>query len=122
MLENAVRFSKAVGTPLRLVSLVALDPAFGALRGDDEAARQVLETAKNSLPEGFPVTAVEGPTVEEAVRKLDWHDGDLIMAGSSRLSAPKRLFLGSTAAKMLRVREVPMMVVPRDQLGAHDVP
>jgi nucleotide-binding universal stress UspA family protein len=132
LLETAVRFSEAVGTPLRLVSLVALDPVFGALRGDDEAvreralahARRVLETAKNSLPEGFPVTAtaVEGPTVEEAVRKLDWHDGDLIMVGSSRLSAPKRLFLGSTAAKMLRVLEVPMMVVPRDQLGAHDVP
>jgi nucleotide-binding universal stress UspA family protein len=65
LLEKAVRFSKAAGTPLRLVSLVALDPVFGALRGDDEAvreralahARQVLETAKNSLPEGFPVTA-----------------------------------------------------------------
>jgi nucleotide-binding universal stress UspA family protein len=132
LLEKAVRFSNAAGTPLRLVSLVALDPAFGALRGDDEAvreralvhARQVLETAKNSLPEGFPVTAtaVEGPTVEEAVRKLEWHDGDLIMVGSSRLSAPKRLFLGSTAAKMLRVLEVPMMVVPRDQLGAADLP
>jgi nucleotide-binding universal stress UspA family protein len=132
LLEKAVRFSKAAGTPLRLVSLVALDPVFGALRGDDEAvreralahARQVLETAKNSLPEGFPVTAtaVDGPTVEEAVRKLDWHDGDLIMVGSSRLSAPKRLFLGSTAAKMLRVLDVPMMVVPRDQLGAADLP
>ena len=132
LLEKAVRFSNAAGTPLRLVSLVALDPVFGALRGDDEAvreralvhARQVLETAKNSLPEGFPVaaTAVEGPTVEEAVRKLQWHDGDLIMVGSSRLSAPKRLFLGSTAAKMLRVLEVPMMVVPRDQLGAADLP
>ena len=132
LLEKAVRFSKAAGTPLRLVSLVALDPVFGALRGDDEAvreralahARQVLETAKNSLPEGFPVTAtaVDGPTVEEAVRKLEWHDGDLIMVGSSRLSAPKRLFLGSTAAKMLRVLDVPMMVVPRDQLGAADLP
>ena len=132
LLEKAVRFSKAAGTPLRLVSLVALDPAFGALRGDDEAvrehalghAREVLETAKTSLPKGFPVTAtaVEGPTVEEAVRKLEWHDGDLIMVGSSRLSAPKRLFLGSTAAKMLRVLDVPMMVVPRDQLGAQDLP
>jgi len=132
LLEKAVRFSRAAGTPLRLVSLVALDPVFGALRGDDEAvrevalthARQVLDAAKNSLPEDFPVTAtaVDGPTVEEAVRKLQWHDGDLIMVGSSRLSAPKRLFLGSTAAKMLRVLDVPMMVVPRDQLGAHDVP
>jgi nucleotide-binding universal stress UspA family protein len=132
LLEKAVRFSKAAGTPLRLVSLVALDPVFGALRGDEEAVRQralehafqVLETAKSSLPKGFPVTgsAVDGPTVEDAVRKLEWHDGDLIMVGSSRLSAPKRLFLGSTAAKMLRVLDVPMMVVPRDQLGAQDLP
>jgi nucleotide-binding universal stress UspA family protein len=132
LVQTAVRFSKAAGTPLRLVSLVALDPVFGALRGDDEAvreralqhARRVLESAKTSLPEGFPVTAtaVEGSTVEEAVGKLEWHDGDLIMVGSSRLSAPRRLFLGSTAAKMLRVLEVPMMVVPRDQLGVHDLP
>jgi nucleotide-binding universal stress UspA family protein len=132
LLEKAVRFSKAAGTPLRLVSLVALDPAFGSLRADDEAVReralahaqQVLETAKSSLPEGFSVTAtaVEGPTVEDAVRKLEWHDGDLIMVGSSRLSAPRRLFLGSTAAKMLRVLDVPMMVVPRDELGVHDLP
>ncbi|HEY6645831.1 MAG TPA: universal stress protein [Mycobacterium sp.] len=132
LLEKAVRFSKAAGTPLRLVSLVALDPIFGKLRGDEEAVReralahaqQVLDTAKSSLPEDFPVTAtaVDGSTVEEAVRKLEWHDGDLIMVGSSRLSAPKRLFLGSTAAKMLRVLDVPMMVVPRDELGAQDLP
>ena len=132
LLDYAVRFSRAAGTPLRLVSLIALDPMFGTLRGDDDAvreramahARQTLETAKSDLPEGFPVTStiVDGPTVEEAVSKLDWHDGDLIMVGSSRLGAPRRLFLGSTAAKMLRVLDVPMMVVPRDQLGAADLP
>jgi nucleotide-binding universal stress UspA family protein len=132
LLEKAVRFSKAAGTPLRLVSLVALDPMFGSLRGDDEAVRerttthaqQVLDAAKSSLPAGFPVTAttVEGRTVEEAVNKLEWHDGDMIMVGSSRLSAPKRLFLGSTAAKMLRVLDVPMMIVPRDELGTDDLP
>jgi len=132
LLDYAVRFSRAAGTPLRLVSLIALDPMFGALRGDDDAVRarasahaqQTLETAKSNLPDGFPVTStiVDGPTVEEAVSKLEWHDGDLIMVGSSRLSAPKRLFLGSTSAKMLRVLEVPMMVVPRDQLGKADLP
>jgi nucleotide-binding universal stress UspA family protein len=132
LLDYAVRFSRAAGTPLRLVSLIALDPMVGALRGDDDAVReralahaeQTLETAKSNLPDGFPVTStiVDGPTVEEAVSKLEWHDGDLIMVGSSRLSAPRRLFLGSTAAKMLRVLEVPMMVVPRDQLGADDLP
>ena len=132
LLDYAVRFSRAAGTPLRLVSLIALDPMVGALRGDEDAVReralahaqQTLETAKSNLPDGFPVTStiVDGPTVEEAVSKLEWHDGDLIMVGSSRLSAPKRLFLGSTSAKMLRVLEVPMMVVPRDQLGAEDLP
>jgi nucleotide-binding universal stress UspA family protein len=132
LLDTAVRFSRAADTPLRLVSLVALDPIFGSLRGDDDAVRerarahaqQTLETAKSNLPEGFPVTStiVEGSTVEEAVSKLEWHDGDLIMVGSSRLSAPRRLFLGSTAAKMLRVLEVPMMVVPRDQLSTQDLP
>jgi nucleotide-binding universal stress UspA family protein len=132
LLRTAVRFSKAAGTPLRLASLVALDPTFGSLRADAEAVREralahaqhTVETAKEALPEAIPVTStiVDGPTVEDAVSKLNWRDGDLIMVGSSRLSAPKRLFLGSTAAKMLRVLDVPMMVVPRDQLGAADLP
>ncbi len=132
LLRSAVRFSKAAGTPLRLVSLVALDPTFGYLRGDVDAvrdralahARQTVETAKEALPEAVPVTStiVDGATVEDAVSKLDWRDGDLIMVGSSRLSAPRRLFLGSTAAKMLRVLDVPMMVVPRDQLDGDALP
>lgn len=132
LLETAVSFSRAAGTPLRLVSLVSLDPMFGTLRGDDDAVRgralahaeHTLEAAKSQLPEDFPVasTIVDGRTVEEAVSKLQWRDGDVIMVGSSRLSAPKRLFLGSTAAKMLRVLEVPMVVVPRDQFDAADLP
>lgn len=132
LLDNAVRFSAAAGTPLRLVSLVALDPAFGTLRGDADAvrsralkhARHTVETAKGALPEKIPVDSAiaEGVTVEEAVSKLGWRDGDLIMVGSSRLSAPRRLFLGSTAAKMLRVLDIPMVVVPRDQLSADDLP
>ncbi|MDO9399048.1 MAG: universal stress protein, partial [Herbiconiux sp.] len=32
----------------------------------------------------------------------------------SRLAQPKHLFLGSTAAKMLRELPVPLVVVPRD--------
>ena len=126
LLQTAVRASEAAGTPLRLVSLVALDPTFGALRGDDEATRErarahaedTLTAAKEALPEGFPVTStiVDGPTVEAAVNKLEWHDGDLIMVGSSRLGAPRRLFLGSTAAKMLRVLQVPMVVVPKEEM------
>ncbi len=123
LLNVAVRACKAADVPLRLVSLVALDPMFGSLRGDADAlreramdhARGALEEAQRSLPEGFSVTATvaEGASVEDAVSRLPWHDGDVIMVGSSRLAAPRRLFLGSTAAKMLRVLDVPMIVVPR---------
>jgi nucleotide-binding universal stress UspA family protein len=131
LLDTAVRGSAAAGTPLRLVSLVALDPGLGSR--DDQAevhrlalahARAMLEAAKRKLPEGFPVTAAlaDGDSVEDAVSKLTWHDGDLIMVGSSRLSVPRRLFLGSTAAKMLRVLDVPMVVVPREQLSEEDLP
>lgn len=125
LLDSAVRVSRTSGAPLRLVSLVALDPTFGSLRSDDDAVREqalrhvreAVEKAKTALPEGFPVTStiVNGPTVEAAVKQLEWHDGDVIMVGSSRLSAPRRIFLGSTAAKMLRVLDVPMVVVPRDE-------
>lgn len=123
LLDVAVRACKAADVPLRLVSLVALDPMFGSLRGDADAQRdralehagQALEDARDSLPEGFTVTATvaDGASVEDAVSRLPWHDGDVIMVGSSRLAAPRRLFLGSTAAKMLRVLDVPMIVVPR---------
>jgi nucleotide-binding universal stress UspA family protein len=132
LLHTAVQFCATSGAPLRLVSLVALDPVMGSLRGDNDAlrenalahARSILEAAKNELPEGVAVSAtvVDGATVEEAVAQLQWHDGDIIMVGSSRLSAPRRLFLGNTAAKMLRVLDVPMVVVPRDQLGDEDLP
>lgn len=124
LLRTAVRASLATGIPLRLVSLVALDPIYGGVFGDDAAlrgraishARKTLQVAKDALPEGFPVTATvtDGDTVEAAINKLDWHDGDLIMVGSSRLGTPRRLFLGSTASKMLRVLKVPMVVVPRE--------
>lgn len=126
LLATAVRASRAADIPLRLVSLVALDPTFGSLRGDEEAVRahalahaeRTLEAARNELPADFPVTStiVTGPSVEAAVEQLGWDDGDIIMVGSSRLSAPRRIFLGSTAAKMLRVLDVPMVVVPRDEL------
>jgi nucleotide-binding universal stress UspA family protein len=61
LLSTAVRASAAAGTPLRLVSLVALDPTFGSLRGDDDAVRQraldharrTLETAKSAFQKAF---------------------------------------------------------------------
>jgi nucleotide-binding universal stress UspA family protein len=118
LLDTAVRASKATGAPLRLVSLVALDKhGEQGVAAAREHAYATLESVKAALPEGSEVTAVvaDGATVEEAVEGLDWEDGDLLMLGSSRLAPPRRLFIGSTAARILRVLEVPMVVTPGEE-------
>lgn len=121
LLDTAFRFCRDTGTPLRLVSLVAVDDA-DDLEQAQRHAQNALDQAKAFLPEGIPVSSrvATGPTVEDAVNKLGWHDGDVIMVGSSRLAQPRRLFLGSTAAKMLRALQVPMIVVPKDEGADND--
>ena len=123
LLEAAVALSAATGATLRLVSLVAFDVPRGfdvqairlvsAAHGDDVLARAEMELPKGVRAE---LERAPGDTVEEAVARLAWRPGELILVGSSRLAQPKRLFLGSTAAKMLDIIPVPMIVVPRTRL------
>jgi nucleotide-binding universal stress UspA family protein len=118
LLDTAVRASSATGAPLRLLSLVALDKhGEQGVAAAREHAYAALESAKAALPEGSDVTAVvaDGATVEAAVEGLDWEEGDLLMLGSSRLAPPRRLFIGSTAARILRVLEVPIVVIPGEE-------
>jgi nucleotide-binding universal stress UspA family protein len=118
LLETAVRASAATAAPLRLVSLVALDKhGEKGVAAAREHAHATLESVRAALPEGAPVTAVvaDGATIEAAVEWLDWEDGDLLMLGSSRLAPPRRIFIGSTAARILRVLHVPMVVTPGEE-------
>lgn len=120
LLEEGVALAAATGATLRLVSLVTVDlPASvdtgviriaGAAHADD-----VLDRARATLPGGASADAVvaKGESIEDAVAHLDWKPGEIVLVGSSRLAQPRRLFLGSTAAKMLRELPVPMIVVPR---------
>ncbi|TWS22834.1 universal stress protein [Tsukamurella sputi] len=126
LLDAAIAGAERAGVPLRLVSLIAVDLMPGVHQADQEALEKarahsaaVLEEATGRLSGTVEVTStvVLGDTVEDAVNGLEWQPGDLIMVGSSRLAAPKRLFLGSTAARMLRVLDVPMVVVPRAGLA-----
>ncbi|ADG77856.1 UspA domain protein OS=Tsukamurella paurometabola (strain ATCC 8368 / DSM / CCUG 35730 / CIP 100753 / JCM 10117 / KCTC 9821 / NBRC 16120 / NCIMB 702349/ NCTC 13040) OX=521096 GN=Tpau_1225 PE=4 SV=1 [Tsukamurella paurometabola] len=123
VLETAIRGCQRAGVPLRLISLIALDLMPSKRREDSNAvyaaekhAERLLDEARGRLPGVVEVSSAvaTGPSVEDAVRRLDWQPGDVILVGSSRLAAPRRLFLGSTAAKMLRVVAVPMIVVPRE--------
>lgn len=56
----------------------------------------------------------DGLTLESALKKLNWDDTDILVVGSSRFAAPRRIFLGSTAARILAGTDAPVVVVPRD--------
>jgi nucleotide-binding universal stress UspA family protein len=120
LLADAGALATAAGVPVRLLSLLTVDlpPSAdtGAIRlsGTTEVD-EVLAAAKADLPGGVEadVVVAEGESVEDAVSHLDWQPGEVLLAGSSRLAQPRRLFLGSTAAKMLHEVPVPVIVVPR---------
>lgn len=120
LLEEAIDLAAATSAALRLLSLVTVDlPASidtgviriaGAAHADD-----VLTRAQGALPDDVEadVVVARGDSIEDAVSHLDWEPGEIAVVGSSRLAQPRRLFLGSTAAKMLHELPVPMIVVPR---------
>lgn len=124
LLEEAVALAAAAHASVRLVSLATVDLPAGVDTGVIRLtgithADAVLAQARAALPAGVTADAVvgAGESVEEAVQELDWLPAELVMVGSSRLAQPRRLFLGSTAAKMLHVLPVPMAVVPRTRSG-----
>jgi nucleotide-binding universal stress UspA family protein len=120
LMHESIALAVATGAELRLVSLVSVDlPSSvdtgviriaGAAHADD-----VLAKALDALPEGVEaeVVVARGDSIEDSVAHLGWEPGELAVVGSSRLAQPRRLFLGSTAAKMLHELPVPMVVVPR---------
>lgn len=121
LIEVAGQAAASAHVPLRMLSLVAFDAWGGRVRRDENVsadARRHAESVVARLRENLPAMAtvtwdvVDGASIEAAINQVDWHDGDLLLVGSSRLAAPRRLFLGSTAAKMLRTVRVPVVVVP----------
>ncbi|WOF23678.1 universal stress protein [Microbacterium betulae] len=120
LIDEAAALATAAGVPLRLVSLVTVDLPAGletaAIRAVGSShADEVLDAARDQLPAGLAVDAVvaDGESIEDAVARLDWLPGEVVLVGSSRLARPRLLFLGSTAAKMLHELPVPLVVVPR---------
>lgn len=119
LVEQAAALSAHADVPLRLVSLVSFDVPAGMATATiraagEEHAASALSDARKSVPADIVAETdqVTGGSVEEAVATLSWLPGEVILVGSSRLAQPRRLFLGSTAAKMLHELPVPMIVVP----------
>ena len=126
--DVALRAAGRRGLPLRLVSLVALDTHERSDSGEAihqahlHANSVLAEAATNALDGTATVTVAHGRSIEEAIDSLDWDDGELVIIGSSRLAQRNRLFLGSTALKVLRALPVPMVVVPQEGVHGLDAP
>jgi nucleotide-binding universal stress UspA family protein len=127
LLEESVSLATAASVPLRLISIETIDLPAGldtaAIRvAGSEHADGVLGLAREALPAGLAADAVvaRGESIEDAVGAAAWDPGEIAVVGSSRLAQPRRLFLGSTAAKMLHELPVPLLVVPRTRATEGD--
>lgn len=118
-IDVAIGAAQRRGAPLRMVSLVELDAEGDSGEVVNAAhihANTVLTEASHRLPEGHNVSVevAHGRTIEECIDDLEWDDGEILIVGSSRLAEKNKLFIGSTANKVLRALPVPMVVIPRD--------
>ena len=118
LLDVAVESARDRGLPLRLVSLLALDGGNSPGLADAawmHAAERLAAVGGSAVETPEPeIVVAQGRTIEEAVDRLDWEDGEILLIGSSRLAQHRATFLGSTANRILRALPVPMIVVPRD--------
>lgn len=121
-LPFAITLASAGGLAIRMLSLVSAEnlPESASAREVRQlqvaAAEENLGVAARALPDAPDIESLvaDGLTLESALKKLNWDDGDLLVVGSSRFAAPRRIFLGSTAARILAGVDVPVIVVPKD--------
>ncbi|MDA2894607.1 universal stress protein [Mycolicibacterium sp. BiH015] len=122
-LPFTITLASAAGLRVRMLSLVSAENLAEAGSAKEvralqrEAAEENLAVAARALPDAPEIESLvaDGMTLESALKKLKWDDGDLLVVGSSRFAAPKRIFLGSTASRILAGVDVPVIVVPRDE-------
>ncbi len=121
-LPFAITLASAANLPIRMVSLVSAENLAHAESAREvreiqiAAAEENLVLAARALPDAPEIESLvaDGLTLESALKKLNWDDTDVLVVGSSRFAAPRRIFLGSTAARILAGTDAPVIVVPRD--------
>lgn len=120
-LPFAITLASAAGLAIRMLSLVSAENLAEAESAREvrqlqvRAAEENLVVAARALPDAPEIESLvaDGMTLESALKKLRWDDGDLLVVGSSRFAAPRRIFLGSTAARILAGVDVPVIVIPK---------
>lgn len=122
-LPFAITLASAANLSIRMVSLVSAENLAEAEDLKDLRAMQVsaaqenLGVAARALPDSPDIESLvaDGMTLESALKKLSWDPDDILVVGSSRFAAPKRIFLGSTASRILAGTDAPVIVIPRDE-------
>lgn len=122
-LPFAITLASAANLSIRMVSLVSAENLAEAADLKElrqiqiDAAQENLAVAARALPESPEIESLvaEGMTLESALKKLNWDDTDVLVVGSSRFAAPKRIFLGSTASRILAGTDAPVIVIPRGE-------
>lgn len=135
VLAAGARLAHHAGIPLRMVTFAIRrktmfppemgfdieDSVLDAWREQAAAGqrRAVAELAgrqdANPLAPVDESVVVSGPSWEHAFADLGWQTGDVLLMGSSSESALTKVFLGSTATKLLRAATVPVVVLPRNR-------
>jgi nucleotide-binding universal stress UspA family protein len=82
-----------------------------------EQWREQMLAAQREALEGLGVAGAEtlalaDDTVEDAVRSLEWGDGDVLVAGASAAGTATRLLVGDPGAAVLEAAPVPIILSP----------
>ncbi|MBL8930588.1 MAG: universal stress protein [Kineosporiaceae bacterium] len=128
VLGRAATVAHDVGAALRVVTFAVrahpMYPPEVGLHAEDrvvaawrEQAATMVAQAVDALPadqrEGIECLVAEAATWREALDEPHWAEGDVLVLGSSTSqSLISRVFLGSTATRILRHSPVPVVVVP----------
>lgn len=121
--DEAAALCNWLGVPAVLVTFAVRDSAaltvfadqgvFDSWRSDALAAQQHIE---QSLERSGVITERAGVLVgsrwSRATEQFDWRSGDLMVLGSSEHAPLARVFMGSTATRIVRTSPVPTVLLP----------
>lgn len=108
------------GSSRSALAVFAAGEAYVQWREQVDAAQHAIAEQITAASSGTLVatrSVVSGERWTDAVGGFGWRPGDLLMLGSSSSTGLARVFLGSTATRILRHAPVPVVVVPRSVRG-----
>ena len=129
VLVAAARVTREIAADLRVVTFAVrgrtMYPPELGLRAEDlvmqawreQAAAMQREAVEalaghDEVSQPTEVSIIDGRDWSEALERVGWDQGDVLVIGSSPQGLVSRVFLGSTATRILRHSPVPVVVLP----------